>query len=201
MYDNLDINGPAVQQTFRDMVKHKVAMTSTLAVMELSSQSRVPVDPRVLDALFPDARASVEKWYDGGRQAKDSLARSHLQLAMAYERAFVKAGGLLGAGSDPCCLSAIAGYADQRNYELLVEAGFTSEQAIQIMTANGAKILGVSDRVGTVITGKQADLVVLNGDLSAAPPVIREVTMVFRKGIGYDPVKLTEAVKGKVGIR
>ncbi len=201
VYENVDIDGPAVQQTFREMVKHRVAMTSTLAVMELSAASRVPPDARVLDALFPEARSSLEKWYGTGRQAKDSLARSHLTLAMAYERAFVKAGGLLGAGSDPCCLSAIAGYADQRNFELLMEAGFTGEQSIQIMTANGAKILGVSDRVGTVVAGKQADLVVLRGDLGSTPSVIREVTMVFRKGIGYDPGKLTEAVKGKVGIR
>ena len=80
---------------------------------------------------------------------------------MEFDRAFVKAGGLLGAGSDPCCISAIAGYGDQRNYELLIEAGFTPEQAIQIMIANGAKILGFDKWVGTIQPNMQADLVVV----------------------------------------
>ena len=83
---------------------------------------------------------------------------------MAFERAFVKAGGLLGAGSDPCCISAIAGYGDQRNYELLIEAGFTPEETVKIMTANGAKILGFDKWLGTIQPGMQADLVVVNGD-------------------------------------
>ena len=120
---------------------------------------------------------------------------------MAFEREFVKAGGLLGAGSDPCCLSEIAGYGDQRNYELLIEAGFSPEQAIQIMTANGARILGIADRTGSIVAGRQADLVILRGDAVATPGSIRNVTTVFSDGIGYDPVKLTDAIKGQVGLR
>ena len=54
---------------------------------------------------------------------------------MAFEREFVEAGGLLAAGVDPTGLGgALAGYGDQRNYELFIEAGFTPAQAIQIMT-------------------------------------------------------------------
>jgi imidazolonepropionase-like amidohydrolase len=69
------------------------------------------------------------------------------------------------------------------------------------MTANGAKVLGIADRVGTIRAGMQADLIVLQGDLVADPSAIRNVTHVFRKGVGYDPVKLTESIKGLVGIR
>ncbi len=50
VYGDLDIYGPDVQQTIREMVENGVSMTSTLAVMELSTPSRVPVDQRVLDA-------------------------------------------------------------------------------------------------------------------------------------------------------
>jgi len=121
--------------------------------------------------------------------------------SMAFERAFVKAGGLLGAGSDPCCLSSIAGYGDQRNYELLNEAGFTPEQAVQIMTSNGAKILGFDKWVGTIAAGMQADLVVIAGDPVRTPADIRNVETVFRKGLGYDSAKLKESIKGLVGLR
>jgi len=120
---------------------------------------------------------------------------------MAFERAFFKAGGLLGAGSDPCCLHVIAGYGDQRNYELLVEAGFTPEEAVQVMTLNGAKILGADSRIGSIAAGKQADLVVLRGNPAATPADIRNVVTVFRKGIGYDSAKLINSVKGQIGIK
>ena len=62
---------------------------------------------------------------------------------MALERAFVKAGGMLIAGTDPTGSGGvIPGYSNQRQVELLVEAGFTPLEAIQIATLNGAKYLG-----------------------------------------------------------
>lgn len=201
LYANLDINSPEVRATIREMVQKRVALTSTLAVYELSSPSRVPVDPRVLEALYPASAEQVAAFYERGRTAQDSLARAAFRKHMDFERAFVAAGGLLGAGSDPCCQSAIAGYADQRNFELLVEAGFTPEQAIQIMSANGAKILGIDQRVGTIQPGKQADLVVLTGNPVRTPADIRTVETVFRRGIGFDSAKLRESIKGLVGLR
>lgn len=197
----LDIGGAAVRQTLADITAHKVGMTSTLAVMELSSPSRVPSDPRVLEALMPDAAKAVQAYLSGGNAEREAVDVAALKKAMAYERAFVAAGGLLGAGSDPCCLSAIAGFADQRNYELLIEAGFRSEEAIRIMTLNGATILGFADRVGTITPGKAADLVVLRGDLTRDPAAIRNVVTVFRLGLGYDSARLLQSVKGLVGLR
>jgi imidazolonepropionase-like amidohydrolase len=201
MYGSLDVNSPDVQRTFREMVAHHVAMTSTLDVFELSSPSRIPRDQRVLDALYPAASDAIARFYDNGKTAKDSVQRAIFKKSMEFERAFVKAGGLLGAGSDPCCVSAIAGYGDQRNYELLVEAGFTPEQAIQIMTANGAKILGFDKWVGTIQPGMQADLVLIAGDPVRTPAEIRNTEIVFRRGIGFDSAKLRESVKGMVGLR
>ena len=63
--------------------------------------------------------------------------------AMALEREFVRAGGLLVAGTDPTGGGGvIPGYANHRQLELLVEAGFTPLEAIQIGTLNGARYLG-----------------------------------------------------------
>jgi hypothetical protein len=121
--------------------------------------------------------------------------------ALAFERAFVQGGGLLAAGVDPTGAGgALAGFGDQRNYELLIEAGFTPAQVVQIMTLNGARVLGAQERLGSIEAGKLADLVVLRGDLAANPLVIREVTTVFKDGVGYDSPKLLAAAKGRVGI-
>jgi predicted amidohydrolase YtcJ len=150
---------------------------------------------------MPEAAAAVGRWYDNAKSANDATGRQVLKKTMAFEHAFFKAGGLLGAGSDPCCLHVIAGYGDQRNYELLVEAGFTPGEAVQVMTLNGAKILGADSRIGSIVAGKQADLVVLRGNLDASPADIRNVVTVFRKGIGFDSAKLINAVKGQIGIK
>lgn len=201
VYGELDINSADVQSTIREMVTRGVSMTSTLSVIELGSGRPVPRDPRVLAALFPAAAASVDSFYTRTATQTDPVATKAFKNGMAFERAFVAAGGLLGAGSDPCCLSAIAGYADQRNFELLVEAGFSPEQTVQIMTQNGAKILGIADRVGAVLPGQEADLIVLQGDLGSNPAVIRNVVTVYKRGLGYDAAKLTAAIKGLIGLR
>ena len=165
-------------------------------------QHRPTRDQRSLDAMAPEVRAA----YLEQRNAVDSrenppLTDAMLKKAMAFDRAFVEAGGLLAAGVDPTGFGgALPGFGDQRNYEMFIEAGFTPTQAVKIMTANGAKILGVDQSLGTVATGKTADLVVMHGDLAQTPSVIRNVTVVFKDGIGYDSPKLIASVAGKVGI-
>ncbi len=109
---------------------------------------------------------------------------------------------LLLAGEDPTGYGGVlAGYGDQREVELLVEAGFTPIEAIHIATENGARFLGQADRIGTLAAGKQADLVVIAGDPSSAISDIEKVQIVFREGVGYDPQKLIESVRGAVGLR
>ena len=82
-----------------------------------------------------------------------------------------------------------------------MEAGFTPVEAIQIMTANGAKVLGEYDRYGSIEPGKLAELVVIDGDPVARPAEIRNVTLVFKDGLGFDGPKLIASTKGIVGIR
>ena len=200
MYGDLDLESPEVQKTFRDMIENGVAMTSTLSVMELSLPDRFELDPRVLEAVHPTVEEALQDWHAEASQRTNEGQHRAFENAMAYEKAFADAGGLLAAGSDPCCLSAIAGYADQRNFELLVEAGFTPEEAARVMTANGAEVLGIDDEVGTVAPGMRADLIVLDGDPTAEPAAIRNTELVFRHGVGYDSAKLIEAVEDRIGV-
>ena len=197
----LRTSDPLVQRTFRAMIDKKVPMTSTLAVYELFVPQRPTKDQRTLDAMSPEVRDD----YLRARAQIDSntspvgLQRFH--AAMAYEKAFVEAGGLMGAGVDPTGNGgALPGYGDQRNFELLREAGFSPAQVIQIMSLNGAKILGVDKDLGSIERGKIADLVVIRGDLTADPSTIRQMVWVFKDGIGYDSVRMLESVRGRVGI-
>ena len=117
------------------------------------------------------------------------------------ELQFARAGGLLLAGTDPTGGGGVVpGYSDQRQIELLVGSGFTPQEAIKICTLNGATYLGRADRIGSIARGKQADLVVINGDPATNISDIRKVEMVFKQGVGYDPAKLIASVSGKVGL-
>ncbi len=189
--------------TIKAMVDNEVPMTSTLAIYELVFPGRPAVlDPRALEAMAPEVRDA----YLAQKQLIDDnpnpvLTVPMLKNAMAFEKAFHDAGGLLGAGVDPTGIGgALPGFGDQRNYELLLEAGFSPAQVVQIMTLNGARILGVAQDLGSVEAGKIADLVVVRGNLPADPLAIRATAYVFKDGVGYDPAPLIRSVKGRVGI-
>jgi imidazolonepropionase-like amidohydrolase len=200
-YANLDVNGPEVQATFRDMIDNGVAMTSTLVVYEVSVSGRPPIDERVYQVLAPEIAAEVREIAIARRAGRGAIDPAVYAKALEYERAFVDAGGLLAAGVDPTGYGAAPpGLGDQRNYELLLEAGFSHPEVVQIMSYNGARILGIDDEVGTVEAGKVADLVVIDADLEAVGN-LHDVSIVYRHGIGWDSPALMESVRGIVGIR
>ncbi len=201
----LDLASPALQETIRDLVQHRVAITSTLAVVETFVPNRPPLEQRVLDALIPEARVdylATRARIAGGATAGGLFFSADLfKKEMEFERTFVKAGGLLLAGNDPTGYGGVLpGFGDQRQVELLVEAGFTPLEAIHIASANGAEWLGESERIGTVAPGKQADLVVVHGDPSTRIADIEKVEIVFKDGVGFDSAKLIDSVRGAVGL-
>ncbi len=197
----LDIASPPLRDMIADLVKHRVAVTSTLSVFEAFDGSRPPLEPRFLDVVSPDAAVSYLSARARARGGEDSASIVQMRKELEFERAFVKAGGLLVFGCDPTGNGgAMAGFGDQRNLELLVEGGFTPLQAIQIATSNGAKLLGEIDHFGTIAAGKAADLVVIDGNPAARIADIRKIKLVFKDGAGYDPAKLIDSVHGAVGM-
>jgi len=212
LISKLEVNAGPLHDMILDLVHHHVAVTSTLPVFEMGSfPGRPTLQKRVLDALSPDARSAI---LERRVRASDSASirqqygsdvspwPAAFKKEMEFEHAFSQAGGLLLAGLDPTGMGGvIAGFGDQREVELLVEAGFTPVEAIHIATANGAQFLGELDRIGTIAPGKQADLVVIKGDPSTKIEDIENVETVFKDGIGYDSAKLIDSVRGVVGSR
>jgi imidazolonepropionase-like amidohydrolase len=199
----LDPNGPELKQTIDTLVAHHVAITSTLAVFE--GGTRPPMDR---DGLVHRAHElmSREEW--GNVMTDRALETMHDDLEtmlvkkeMAFERAFAKAGGTL-AGCDPTGDGhTLAGLGDQREMELLVEAGFTPEEAAKIYTSNGAQFLGIADRVGVIAVGMQADLVLMQGNFVKDVSAIEHTQVVFKNGVGYDSQAIYDSLRGQVGLR
>ena len=155
--------------------------------------------------LAPEIAIAVEaennRYVNAPENARIGFPPEMFQKALEYEAAFVRAGGTLAAGVDPTGYgAALPGFGDQRNFELLREADFAPEEVIQIMSANGAKILDIYDEIGSIELGKLAEMVLLKGDIAANPTVIKNVTIVFKDGVGYDSPALVESIKGQVGI-
>ncbi|MDP9262220.1 MAG: amidohydrolase family protein [Actinomycetota bacterium] len=195
----VDPNGDAVRSLIAELVSHRVALTSTLTVFETFVPGR-PLPPG-LDVLEPQLRAQFEQRHAAAAANANSAIGPLFAKARALELTFARAGGLLLVGTDPTGGGGVvAGYSNQRALELLVESGFTPLEAIRIGTLNGATFLGRADRVGSIAVGKDADLVVVAGNPATRISDVRNVQIVFKQGIGYDPAKLVESVKGKVGL-
>jgi len=119
---------------------------------------------------------------------------------LGLERQFVAAGGLLLAGPDPTGNGGVVpGFADLREMELLVEAGFSPLEAVRIATLNGATFMGLQDRIGSIAGGKDADLLVVRGNPAADIHDVEKVETVFKDGVGYDSARLLDSVAGRYG--
>jgi hypothetical protein len=200
--EHMPANGREAKNLIDALVKHHVAITSTLPVFESGLPGRPPLDERVLDVMTQEAREAY--LYKRERPATVKPPKvdgpALLMRDMELERAFVAAGGLLLAGPDPTGDGGVVpGFGDQREIELLVEAGFSPVDAIKIATFNGASYLGKQDQIGSIAVGKNADLVVIKGDPATHIADIENVDIVFKDGIGYDSQKLIHSVKGRYG--
>jgi imidazolonepropionase-like amidohydrolase len=195
-----DPAGARLQHTIQLMIEHHVPLTSTLAVMEGGSAVSLKEDGRLHDLLYPVAWTYIVAAHE--REVKqDALFAMLMKKEMAFERAFVAAGGTLMTGCDPTGDGhTLAGLGDQRNLELLSKAGFSTPEVIRIATLNGATYEGLSEKLGTVAVGKRADLVVLNGDLAEDITVIERPDRVFKAGVAYDSNRIYESLKGQVGL-
>ena len=203
----LNIESDSVKSLMQFLINKKVGITSTLAVAEdYSAKEKGPSDD-LLSMFSPDNRDFFLKQFANIESRKARSAQFSTLLDNAFtnnakmEKMFYDMGGLLSVGTDPTGDGGIiAGLGNWRAIELLVEAdGFTPLQAIKIATLNGAITLGFEKKIGTIEEGKNADLLVIDGDPSKNIRDIRKVEWVFRNGIGYDSKKMFESVRGKVG--
>ena len=199
----MDPDGAQASDLIKDLIAHHVAVTSTLPVFEQRVPGHAPLWSRAMDSLAPEAREAYMYLRNSTNtlpreQAKDRITAFEHDLRL--ERRFAAAGGLLLAGPDPTGNGGvIPGFGDLREIELLVEAGFTPQEAVKIGTLNGASYLGLADRIGSIAPGKDADLVVVSGDPGHAITDIEKVELVFKDGVGYDSAALLQSVRGRYG--
>jgi hypothetical protein len=146
----------------------------------------------------PYAQALLEKRGEPQPESDDEeFAQRVLELKSLFD-----AGGahLLIVGTDePVYTSLMPGFAYHRELLAMTYAGIPPAAVLKAATINGAKALGIDDHLGSIETGKLADLFVVRGNPLDDIKVARDIKIVLRDGIAYDPAELLQSAEGKIG--
>jgi imidazolonepropionase-like amidohydrolase len=195
----LDIAGENVQALIHSLVSHHVAVTSTLAVLE-DGERGLPWNLLSNEGEFMSDRSWMVYMERRALRSQKPFPPV-LTKEQQFEKEFYRAGGTLLAGSDPTGMGGtLPGFGDQRELELLVEAGLTPMEAINVATEQGARFLGCDSELGTIDLSKKADLIVIKGNPSKNISDVRNIQMVIKDGLAYDPQKLLDSVRTKAGL-
>ncbi|MDB4876013.1 MAG: amidohydrolase [Gemmatimonadetes bacterium] len=210
--DQLDPNKPAYpswdlvdtsSKQFKDIVQlfiaRHVMFDPTITAPVYFSQLQEGFDYWVDERKFftPEVQAWVK-----AKPARHVIASwDSLYWAMRRTtKALYDAGGTLTLGTDnPSTGEFLAGFSAHRELHTLVQIGIPAAAALKIATINGARALGVSDKLGTIETGKLADLFVVGGNPLADIKNTRKVHLVVKSGYVYDPKALLAQAEGKIG--
>lgn len=197
----MNTDGAGINDLIALLIAKHVAVTSTLAIFETFTPGRRIDGAAELAMLSPPLKDTYLSHWAAVNVKNSAMAVHALKKDMVLEVKFFRAGGLLVAGTDPTGYGGvIAGFGNWRAIELLVEAGLSPVEAIQVATSNGARLLGIDHETGSVEAGKDADLVVVDGNPAGDIADIRKVETVFKDGVGYDSRRLIDSVTGFVGI-
>jgi imidazolonepropionase-like amidohydrolase len=119
------------------------------------------------ESFFQGALDSgMDQWFNKNYKPKAS-SRDDLKMAQKNAMSLFKSGIVIGLGTDSGANQMrIQGFAEHRELQLLVEAGFTPLEAIRIGTVNNANILGIAKDYAGIAANMKANLLVLDADPS-----------------------------------
>ena len=154
------------------MVEKHVAWDPTFSIYEASRDlARAQNQPWFRDYLHPSMeeffKSSVDNhgsYFFGWTSTEEARWKQQYRIWMDAVREFATKGGLVTTGDDAGYIYSLYGFGISRELELQEEAGFQPLEVIEHATWNGAKLLGMSDRLGKVREGFSADLLVVNGN-------------------------------------
>jgi len=166
-----------------------VTLVPTLALHEAFSRlldrdlrrdpALADVPREVVDRIWDPADIMARaKWTD---QTLAGFKRA-LPVMQRFVARYAQLGGRIVAGTDTPQQFVVPGASLHRELELYVAGGLSSAAALRAATVDAAALLGIADRVGTIDVGKDADLVLVDGDPLADIRATRRIVMGLREG-------------------
>jgi imidazolonepropionase-like amidohydrolase len=198
----LDTSRPEVRDIIDMLMRHGVRYDATLTAYGYFGMREPAVFDRWADEmsfLTPFARSVVDSTLP--RRPNEQFERIY-HVKRKTIKAFFDAGGgdLITLGTDhPSWGEFLSGFSAHRELHAFVLAGIPPAAALRIGTINGARALGLSDRLGTLEAGKLADLFIVRGNPLDDIRNTRNVELVVKNGEAYDPAMLLESVRGRLG--
>src|SRR5579859_2556986 len=183
--ESLDVDGPEMTEIVDSLVEHHISVDPTLVAYETKFVPSAKYRSEENLALAPQALR--EDWRDGGPTgdwSDEDFSRMNKAWPkmLAIVRRHYEAGVLLTTGSDLPNIYVVPGVSLHQEMELLAEAGIPPTDVLAMATRNGAEALGKADEIGTIETGKVADLVVLERDPLDDIRNTRSIDYVFHRG-------------------
>lgn len=197
----IDLRGPRMEQLIRTLVGHRVEVNPTLVIIESLYWGDDPAASQRLEPSYAPAKVQARwgpEWERSNpfmRQFK-LTADEWVQLKRGFEtskrmiRTFHERGVLITAGSDVGMPWITPGVSFHRELELLRSAGISASDVLAIGTRNGAKALGIENKVGVVAEKMLADLVVLTANPLEDIHATRAIDLVIAKGRAHKPAEL-----------
>jgi len=194
------------------MVEKKVAWDPTFSIYEASRDLvRAQNQPWFRDYLHPSMeeyfRGSTENhgsYFFGWTSTQEARWKQQYHIWMDAVREFANKGGLVTTGDDAGYIYSMYGFGISRELELHEEAGFHPLEVIEHATWNGARLIGMEDRLGKVREGFIADLLVVNGNplenLRLLNPYGTDVMLLNGKPVSnYSPVARNDKAQNAHG--
>jgi imidazolonepropionase-like amidohydrolase len=182
-------------QLLRDTGTWQVPTLVRGRAMQLCDDPEYPKDPdlRYVDRsalkLWGKAAAKFSRFSDGQHEIFQHFQSVLLRLT----KQLVDAGVPMLTGSDACGAAwVVPGASLHREFDLLAEAGVDAPRILQMATSDAADFLGMTDSLGSVEDGKDADLVLLDANPLASVQNLHAIAGVVRGGRFYDSTAVTD---------
>jgi imidazolonepropionase-like amidohydrolase len=178
---NLDLNAEPMKSLIAKMAARHISVDPTLVVAE---SLFVPENGDLSPAYAPyigTLPPAVERGFrQGGFSVPPDLTRADFRASFAKCEAVVealhRAGVRVVAGTDGTGMELV------RELELYVEAGFTPSEALASATIQTARLVGADSHAGSIAIGKDADLVLVEGNPAEKISDLRHVSQVMLDG-------------------
>jgi len=172
LYIQPNLNRKKLSDVLDLMIKNNVSWCPTMyAYIASRDVIRAQNVPWFKDYLHP----TLEQYFQpnlqnhgayliGWTNTQEVRWKKDIQVWMEALKEFGLKGGNITVGDDSGFIYSIYGFGHVHEMELLEEAGFHPLEVIKMATVNGAKMIGMEDRLGRVRQGFIADLLVVNGN-------------------------------------
>jgi len=188
---SVDFNDPQSLAAIDFIKQHHVVIDPTVGVYELAFRN-LKDDITQLEPAFYNLPLPLQALFKNmGEEPEDAIKTKPLLASLKQAvKKLNDAGVPLVAGTD----MGFPGNSLARELELYVEAGLTPAQALKTATITPATVMSLDKQSGSIEAGKQADLIIIDGDPIKNIRDIRNVSVVIKGGRVYDPVKLHQMV-------